>query len=53
MGSPVGNVQFAQTNLDAGEKRFWYFGDGGKDSTVKNISHQYTQQWYFLSIADS
>jgi PKD repeat protein len=47
MGSPAGNVQFIQTTQDASDKRFWYFGDGGKDSLVKSTNHQYTSNGTF------
>jgi PKD repeat protein len=47
MGSPAGNVQFTQTNQDPSNNRFWYFGDGGKDSLVKTTSHQYTSNGTF------
>ena len=47
MGSPAGNVQFTQTNQDPSNNRFWYFGDGGKDSLAKTTSHQYTSNGTF------
>ena len=47
MGSPFGNVQFVQTSVDGSDKRFWYFGDGGKDSLVKTTNHQYTSNGTF------
>ncbi len=47
MGSPAGNVQFTQTTQDASDRRFWYFGDGGRDSLVKTTSHQYTSNGTF------
>jgi PKD repeat protein len=47
MGSPAGNVQFIHTTQDASDKRFWFFGDGGKDSLVKITNHQYTSNGTF------